>query len=281
MNITIGITDANGYGGDDSGFNLKWATDPKRQIREMRSRIEVASGRKDGWTNRHDVRHWGFKIAGVSDVSVASGSDRAPHLGFQRIDDVHPHGRVERSACMMQLDALYLGSTWSGDNRESPRAVADPNQVARCDVVSMLRDIFHYKSSPMRPRVCFDQSGGLSGTPAFQQLGVALSAVEIEVFVEAMPRDPQDLRFFGGWSRYANLMERRMLEPGAYPLPKGSRVTIGFDGKILRDENGPIGAADVDRVVKWADGIAEIELMLVGHQHAKPVIDWAFAHGIL
>lgn len=281
MKITIGITDANGFGGDASGFNLKWATDPKRQVRELRSRIEDASGRKDGWTNREDVRHWGFKIGGVSDASVASGADRAPHLGFERLDVTHPHARVDRTACVMGFDAVYLGSTWSGDNRESPRAVEDPNQVGRTAVVRMLREIFQVRSSPMPPRVCFDQSGGLVANVQFRELGLALAANDIEVFVEAMPRDPEHLRFFGGWSRYANLMERRMLELGAYTIPKGSRVTIGFDGKVLREENGSIAAADVDRVVTWADGCAELELMLVGHQHAKPVIEWASAHKVL
>ncbi len=291
IDVRIGIVAVNGFGGKAgpdgkvAHVNPDWFNEPEGHLVRQVAAIEEASGRKDGWVHSTSVCRWAWKPWGVN--ADLQGEDWAPYLTNQSQG-------LDAAQVVMQCDAVYVGSTWSGDNRERPRAIAP---VHLSDVARFCSQEFAIAPARMRRRICFDQAAALldggEQEAAFMRVARALADRGVEVIVEALPRDPRDLEWVAGLSRYANVMGRGLMGKNAdgrltYPVPKGARIVIAFDGKVVREDRGGIDVAHVQRVVEWAAGFgvagygaSELELLIVGPQHARPVVEWGAEHGVL
>jgi hypothetical protein len=295
IDVRIGIVAVNGFGGRAgpdgkvAHLNPDWFNEPEGHLVRQVAAIEEASGRKDGWVHALSVRRWAWKPWGVN--ADLQGEDRAPYLASIRGSwpDLWKAHEV-----VGECNAVYVGSTWSGDNRETPRAIAP---VHMGDLAKLFDDCSRIVPAFVK-RVCFDQAATLLNDSAreyayFERVARAFAERGVEVIVEALPRDPRDLEWVSGLSRYANVMGRGLMGKDAhgrltYPVPKGARIVIAFDGKVVREDRGGIDVAHVQRVVEWAAGFgvagygaAELELLIVGPQHARPVVEWGAQNGVL
>lgn len=302
IDVRIGVVAVNGYGGKAGPDGVVESLNPdlvtrahEHQERQLAA-IEEASGRKDGWVHHYDVVRWAWKHNGVN--TAIGGVDRAPYLAWRPgLHKAAPVVPSELRDVVALCGAAYVGSTWSGDNRERPRAIAP---VHMADVAALFRAVDRIVP-PSVKRICFDQASALLGVggddgeqeAAFMRVARAFAERGVEVIVEALPKDPRDLAWVSGLSRYANVMGRGLLGKSSdgrlvYPVPRGARVVIAFDGKVVREERGGIDVDHVQRVVEWAAafgvagyGAAELELLIVGPGHAKAVTDWAAEHRVL
>lgn len=300
INVTLGVVAVNGFGGhrdpaagNDAPplkVNPSWVKHPLAHHDKQLAEVEEASERKDGWVHRSDVTKWAMKPFGVNTDLVEPR--RAPYMGVTDANRDLLWGpevaatQDEVAAVLDLCQRWYVGSTWSGDNSESPRAIC-PTHMA---------DLAR-RGGPDLPRlVCFDQGAavldGGEQEAAFMRLCQMLAAHGCEPMVEPLPSSPSDLAWVGALARYAFLTGRGVMQTRAgvpqYRVPKGARLVILFDGKVVREERGAILAEDVQRVVEWAAafgaagfGAAELELVIVGGGHAKPVVEWAAEHGVL
>lgn len=306
IDVNLGVIGTNGFGGhrDEDGQPLKvnpdLIKDPIVHRAKQLAAIEEASGRQDGWVyggavtgeNDKNVREWAFKPGGVNTDLVAPR--RAPYLGIGNlIGSMRPD--VAEALDFDDADSIYIGSTWGGDNAESPRAIAprsifDVAQVANIILALPLNGAYSVR------RVCFDQGSAVLTSSddcfAFRRLADVLAPHGIECMIEALPELPGDLKWIGAMVRYANVNGRGLLSSRAgkpaYPVPKGARLVVLFDGMVVREERGAILPEDVKRVVEWAAGFGEpglgaasLELLIGGPGHAKPVVDFATANGVL
>lgn len=317
IDVTLGVVAVNGYGGhrdtaagNDAPplkVNPNWVKDPRGHYAKQLTEVEEASGPptgKDGWVHQPSVAKWAMKPWGVNTDLVEPR--RAPYLGVTHAnrDLLLPVvGRPEVAATnAARLDVVYgcsswyVGSTWSGDNAESPRAIC-PRHMA--DLAILQRG----GSEVATPRrICFDQGAavldGYENEIVFRDLAQAMATRGVEAMVEALPSSPADLAWIGAMARYAFLTGRGVMQTKRgpdgrevipqYRVAKGARLVVLFDGKVVREERGAILAEDVQRVVEWGAcfglpgyGAKSLELLIGGGGHAKAVVEWAHQHGVL
>ncbi len=288
IDVTLGVVAVNGYGGDPTGLNQNWLKDPAGHSRRLVSSIVTASGRYSGW--EHKAERWAFKPWGVN---VAAGKDAAPYLAPAGSGLIAPEEQDEMLAVVASCPNRYIGSTWSGDNRESPRALVPEHSA---DLAEMFR---HESGRPRPRRVCFDQAAALLGdepdADAFERIVELFAVVGVTAMVEALPKSPRDLEWVAGFCRYAFLADRGYIgetidaKPRVeYVVPRRARLVVLFDGMVGRDRKGEITIGHVAEVVWWAAaygahgyGARELELLIGSRAHAKAVVDWAGSHGLI